>query len=59
MSDRILAATRKGLFTIERNGNDWKITKTAFLAEHVIMTLADSRDDSIYAALFTGHFGIA
>ena len=57
MSDRILAATRKGLFTIERNGGDWKITKSAFLAEHVIMTLHDSRDDAIYAALYTGHFG--
>lgn len=60
MSDRIFAATRKGLFTIERNGTGrqpWKITQTAFLAEHVIMMLPDSRDGSIYASLYHGHFG--
>ncbi len=60
MSDRILAATRKGLFIIERNGSGnvpWSITRTAFLAEHVIMALSDLRDGSLYAALYTGHFG--
>jgi hypothetical protein len=60
MSDRIIVATRKGLFTIERNGRGsvpWAITRTAFLAEHVIMTLPDSRDGSIYAALHLGHVG--
>ena len=60
MSNRILAATRKGLFIIDRNGAGaapWKVTSTPFLAEHVIMTLPDRRDGSIYAALYHGHFG--
>ena len=60
MSNRILAATRKGLFTIERTGqgkSGWSITKTSFLAEHVIMTLPDHRDGSWYASLYHGHFG--
>lgn len=60
MSNRLLAATRKGLFTIDRTGpgsNSWKITRTAFLAEHVIMTLPDRRDGSLYASLYHGHFG--
>lgn len=60
MSDRLLAATRKGLFLIERTGRKcvpWEITHTAFLAEHVIMTLPDHRDGSLYAALYHGHFG--
>jgi photosystem II stability/assembly factor-like uncharacterized protein len=60
MSDRILAGTRKGLFVIERtghNGQPWSITKTPFLAEHVIMTLFDRRDGAIYASLYHGHFG--
>ncbi|MFO0870453.1 MAG: hypothetical protein U0935_16115 [Pirellulales bacterium] len=60
MSARILVATRKGLFTIERTGRPgvpWEITRTAFLAEHVIMTLPDRRDGTLYAALSLGHFG--
>ena len=60
MSDRILAATRKGLFVIERTGQGaipWKITKTGFLAEHVILALSDPRDGALYAALYLGHFG--
>src|SRR5438093_4625306 len=60
MSNRIVVATRKGLFAIDRTGRGsvpWSITRTAFLAEHVIMTLPDSRDGSLYAALYHGHFG--
>lgn len=60
MGDRILAATRKGLFIVDRTGSSadsWAITSTAFLAEHVIMTLSDRRDGSIYASLYHGHFG--
>lgn len=59
MSNRILAATRKGLFLIERTGGPvpWKITGTAFLAEHAIMVLPDRRDQSIYVSLYHGHFG--
>jgi hypothetical protein len=60
MSNQIVVATRKGLFTVERNGQGrvpWSIRRTAFLAEHVIMTLPDPRDRSLYAALHLGHFG--
>lgn len=60
MSDCILAATRKGLFTIERRGTaakPWVVTRVSFLAEHVIMSLADPRDGSWYAVLSLGHFG--
>ena len=58
MSNRILVATRKGLFTLERNGNDWGITRTDFLADHVSMVLPDARDNRLYAALDHGHFGV-
>lgn len=60
MSNRIVAATRKGLFTIERNGSGrqpWTITRTAFLAENVIIALPDTRDGSWYVSLHHGHFG--
>lgn len=60
MGNRILAATRKGLFVIERTGQGnmpWTIARTAFLAEHIIMTLPDARDGSLYAAIYSQHFG--
>jgi hypothetical protein len=60
MSNQLLVATRKGLFTVEKKGSGrsaWTVTATAFLAEHVIITLADPRDGSRYAALHLGHFG--
>jgi hypothetical protein len=57
MSNRILAATRKGLFTIERNGSRWAITRAAFLGDHLPMVLPDPRDGAVYAALDHGHFG--
>lgn len=58
MSDRILVASRKGLFTIRRTpSGDWSISEPAFLGTAVSMTLADPRDGALYAALETGHFG--
>ena len=60
MSDRILVATRKGLFTVERGGNrdGWTITGADFLGDNVSMTLVDPRDGTRYAALDHGHFGV-
>jgi hypothetical protein len=57
MSDRIVVATRKGLFIVERGATGWAITRTAFLGDNVSMTLADPRDGALYAALEHGHFG--
>ena len=59
MSDRILVATRKGLFTLDRAGSGaWQITSTDFLADNVSMVLHDGRDGRLYAALDHGHFGV-
>jgi BNR/Asp-box repeat protein len=61
MSDRLLVATRKGLFTLERNGSalhpQWKIAQVSFLGDHIPMAMADPRDGALYAALEHGHFG--
>jgi len=57
MSDRVLVATRKGLFTVGRTSSGWRIARSAFLADNVPMALADHRDGSLYAALAHGHFG--
>ncbi len=58
MSDRIYAATRKGLFTIERNAKRWEISNVDFLGDPVTMFLHDARDGRQYAALSLGHFGV-
>lgn len=58
MSERIHVATRKGLFTLERNSGAWAISRADFLADHVSMMLSDPRDNTLYAALDHGHFGV-
>jgi hypothetical protein len=57
MSDRLFAATRKGLFEFRRNGRGWGVANTVFLGSPVSMMLADPRDGALYAALDLGHFG--
>jgi hypothetical protein len=61
MPSRILVATRKGLFTIARNGAvtaPWTIERADFLADNVSVALVDPRDGRLYAALDHGHFGV-
>lgn len=59
MSDRLFAATRKGLFELRRKGKgDWDIAHTSFMGSPVSMMLDDSRDGTLYAALDLGHFGV-
>ena len=57
MSDRMHVATRKGLFTLVRNANTWKLQQRSFLGDAVSNCLEDSRDGTLYAALDLGHFG--
>ncbi len=57
MSERLLVATRKGLFTLQR-GEGWQITNTAFMGDPVSMVLHDPRSDALFAALNLGHFGV-
>ena len=56
----LLVATRKGLFTWRREGDDWKLTSSTpdFPGEPVSMVLHDVRDGTDYAALNLGHFGV-
>jgi hypothetical protein len=58
VSDRVLLATRKGLFTVDRHGSEWSIGRPGFLGEPVSMCLYDARDATTYAALNLGHFGV-
>jgi hypothetical protein len=59
MSDQMLVATRKGLFTVERTGGGhWTIARRDFMGDNVSVVLADPRDGRRYAALDHGHFGV-
>lgn len=57
MSDAFYVASRKGLFTYRRVGEDWSCRAPAFLGEPVSAVLKDKRDGALYAALNLGHFG--
>jgi hypothetical protein len=59
MSDRLLVATRKGLFVLHAGSKgDWTLGEPEFVGEPVSMVLPDPRDGSLYAALNLGHFGV-
>jgi hypothetical protein len=57
MTDRIYAATRKGLFTIDRTVSGWRVTRSAFLGDPLSVVL-DAGGGRVYAALDLGHFGV-
>ena len=60
MSDRLLVSTRKGLFTVGRQGaGAWSIDGVSFLGDNVTLALADPRDGAWYAALDHGQIGRA
>jgi hypothetical protein len=61
VSNTVLIATRKGLFTLERKGaagSGWAIAHVDFLADNVSLVLHDRRDGRLHAALDHGHFGV-
>jgi hypothetical protein len=61
MSDQVLVATRKGLFTVGRSNKGrpaWTVARREFMGDNVSMVLADPRDGRLYAALDHGHFGV-
>lgn len=55
---QLLVATRKGLFVLQPDAGQWRISAHHFKGEPVSQVLADARDGSWYAALNLGHFGI-
>ncbi|CAB3792374.1 hypothetical protein LMG28688_03496 [Paraburkholderia caffeinitolerans] len=59
MSDRLLVATRKGLFVLQSDGaGGWTHGAPHFVGEPVSMVLPDPRDGTLYVALNLGHFGV-
>ncbi len=58
MSDRCYVSTRKGLFTVDRRTSNWSISRAMFVGDNVTLTMHDSRNGNLLAALNHGHFGI-
>jgi hypothetical protein len=58
MGNRIHVSTRKGLFTLERGKKGWTVAHGDFVGDNVTLTLHDARDNTTYAALNHGHFGV-
>ncbi len=57
MSDRIVVATRKGLFTITRGASGWSIRNAQFLADNCSLVGADAAGSTMLVGLGFGHFG--
>lgn len=57
MSPRFLLATRKGLFTLSRDGGGWSVTGPEFLGVPCCVTDVDPRSGAITVGLSHGHFG--
>ena len=58
MSNRCYVATRKGLFTIDRQEKKWAVSHAAFVGDNVTIVMQDPRSGHIFAALNHGHFGV-
>ena len=58
MSDRLMVATRKGLFTVTRGGGGWKVNNGSFVGDNVTLVARDPRSGRLLAALDHGHFGV-
>ncbi len=58
MSDTLLVASRKGLFTV-RQGREqrWKVDRAQFLGDHLSLVGADPRRGSWFGAFEHGHYG--
>lgn len=58
-ADRAWAATRKGLFELQRDGQGtWQVKRVSFLGEPVTMLLPPDGQGRMLAALNLGHFGV-
>lgn len=58
MTDRLFVGTRKGLFTVVKRNGRWSLLEPSFLGDPVTAVQHDQRDDTLYAALNLGHFGV-
>lgn len=57
MSDRLLIATRKGMFPVTRSNGQWRVGEPSFLGVQAPATAVDARTGDWYAVLDHGHFG--
>jgi len=58
VAETLLVGTRKGLFTVARRGADYDIVDAVHLGIPISAVLHDRRDQTTYAALDHGHFGV-
>ncbi len=57
-ADRILFSTRKGLIVFERGATGWRLTSEHFSAARVSYAFVDPRDETLWACLDHGHWGV-
>ena len=58
MTERVLIASRKGLFSFRHRPDGWRLDDDpVFMGSPVTLAMRDPRDGALYAALNLGHFG--
>lgn len=57
MQEKLLVATRKGLFTVVNDGG-WRIDRVGFLGDNCSAVLPTAGGETVFAALDHGHFGV-
>lgn len=57
MSNRILLASRKGVFVLQRKPDGWQIESCDFVGQTATIAMRDPRDESLYVGFNHGHFG--
>lgn len=58
MANMLYIASRKGLLAYARGASGWQYKSTAFLGSPVSMVLVSKDQQTIFAALNLGHFGV-
>ncbi|MSO73467.1 MAG: exo-alpha-sialidase [Rhodospirillaceae bacterium] len=58
MADHLYLSTRKGLMIYARNGKGWVHKSSVFLGSPVSISLTSADNNTVFAALNLGHFGV-
>ena len=57
-NDRVLIATRKGLFEARNRAGDWSLSEPALKGKNVAYAMRDPRSKTVWASLDHGHWGV-
>ncbi len=57
-NDRVLIATRKGLFEARKRAGEWSLSDPALAGKNISYAMRDPRSKTVWASLDHGHWGV-